>query len=609
MLGERGHPRPQLARERWTSLDGRWDFTLDYDGSHRPATVPFDLAIAVPFAPETPASGIADTGLYGACWYRRTFDAPQLGPDERLLLHFGAVDHEAIVSVNGAIAGTHRGGYTPFSFDITPLLTASGPQTLVVRVQDDPFDLEKPRGKQYWLREPEGIWYPRTTGIWQTVWLERVPQTSIAEVAWHAEPESWSLRCQVGIAGCAREDLRLRVRLRVDDIALADDSCAVLGSSAMERVIGLADPGAGDLRDELLWSPASPTLIDAELTLLDGRGAIVDRVHSYTAMRSVGISGDRFTLNGHTQPLRLVLDQGYWPMSGLTAPGDAELRRDVELVKAMGFNGVRKHQKLEDPRYLYWADRLGLLVWEEMPSAQRFSARSIALLTEEWQAAVARDRSHPSIVTWVPFNESWGVPDLETSAAQRRYVESIYHLTKALDPHRPVVANDGWECIASDMLGIHDYDERPERIASRYAGPLLSERIARERPAGKVLLLERETRGEPVVLSEFGGISVEDGQPGSWGYRRVRDAAELRDRYRDLLGAVRSSSALAGFCYTQFADTYQETNGLVAEDRRPKVPVDEIARATRGDIAPRPVQRRRWLARRPAAPDALEAAG
>src|SRR5919198_1760545 len=238
---------------------------------------------------------------------------------------------------------------------------------------------------------------------------------------------------------------------------------------------------------------------------------------SYTAMRSVGIDGDRFTLNGRALGLRMVLDQGYWPMGGLTAPSDAEVRRDVELAKAMGFNGVRKHQKLEDPRYLYWADRLGLLVWEEMPSAQRFSPRAVALLTEEWRAAVERDRSHPAIVTWVPFNESWGVPDLAGDASQRRYVEAVYALTKALDPDRPVIANDGWECVASDMIGVHDYEQRPDRLRARYGAADLDRLVARERPGGRPLLLERPYRGEPVVLSEFGGLSIDDGRPGTWG--------------------------------------------------------------------------------------------
>ena len=608
MLGERGYPRPQLVRNAWTSLDGRWEFAIDHGGSRRLAQVPFDLAIAVPFAPEAPASGIADTGLYAACWYRRKFEPPQLRDGERLILHFGAVDHDATVSVNGALAGAHRGGYTPFAFDITELLRGGGPQTIIVRAEDDPGDLEKPRGKQYWLREPEGIWYPRTTGIWQSVWLETLPPNAIVSLSWRADPARWAIWLRMSVDGSERDDLRLRVRLRAGDVALAEHTYALRGEREIEREIALVDHGAR-WREELLWSPSSPTLIDAEITLLDRAGTIVDQVMSYTAMRSVGIDGDRFMLNGRALGLRMVLDQGYWPMGGLTAPSDAEVRRDVELAKAMGFNGVRKHQKLEDPRYLYWADRLGLMVWEEMPSAQRFSPRSVALLNAEWQEAIARDRSHPCIVAWVPFNESWGVPDLATSAAQRRYVESIYHLTKALDPDRPVVANDGWECVASDILGVHDYADRPELLASRYAAANLSERLACERPAGKPLLLERAHRGEPVMLTEFGGLSVADGRAGTWGYRRVRDGAELCDHYRAVLDAVRSCSALAGFCYTQFADTYQETNGLLGEDRRPKFALAEIAAATMGDAMEPAAPTRRWVGSGRASAGDLEAAG
>ena len=220
----------------------------------------------------------------------------------------------------------------------------------------------------------------------------------------------------------------------------------------------MSDPGIDDYRNTLLWTPSTPNLIDVEMKLWSGRGELIDQAIGYTALRSIGVQGDRFVLNGRPYPLRMVLDQGYWPDTGQTAPDDDALRRDVELAKDMGFNGVRKHQKIEDPRYLYWADALGLLVWEEMPSAYRFTRESVDRLTREWLKAMERDISHPCIIAWVPFNESWGVPDLPDSPAQRHWVQSLYHLTKTLDPTRPVIGNDGWESVATDLIGIHDYE-------------------------------------------------------------------------------------------------------------------------------------------------------
>jgi beta-galactosidase/beta-glucuronidase len=577
-----GYPRPQLQRAGWVSLNGTWAFALDPEAAWRkPGEVRFDRRIEVPFAPETARSGVGEAGFYRACWYRRTLDVPELRPGERLVLHFGAVDYEATVWIDGARAAHHTGGYTPFSADITELVGSARTVEITVRAEDDPQDLAKPRGKQDWELEPHSIWYPRTTGIWQTVWLERVPATSIAELRWASSLFRWEIDVYARLAGERRDDLRLRVKLRAHGARLADDTYAVVAGEVHRR-IALSDPGIDDSRNHLLWSPESPTLIEAELELVDDRGEIVDRVLSYTALRSIAIQGDRVVLNGRPITLRMVLDQGYWPESGLTAPDDDALRRDVELARAMGFNGVRKHQKIEDPRYLYWADRLGLFVWEEMPSAYRFTPLSVERLAREWTEAISRDRSHPCIVGWVPFNESWGVPNLPDSERERHGVRALYHLTKTLDPSRPVIGNDGWESVATDIIGIHDYDADPERLARRYHGGERPHLLSRERPGGRVIVLEGQTTeaAHPIVLSEFGGIALE--QPGTWGYATVHDPAALGRAYADLLAVVRRTSLFSGFCYTQFADTYQEANGLLYADRTPKLPLEQIAAATRG---------------------------
>jgi hypothetical protein len=287
----------------------------------------------------------------------------------------------------------------------------------------------------------------------------------------------------------------------------------------------------------------------------------------------------------------MVLDQGYWEDTGMTAPSDAALRLDVELARAMGFNGVRKHQKIEDPRYLYWADRLGLLVWGEMPSAYRFTPQSVQRLTRQWQEAVARDFSHPCLVAWVPFNESWGVPDLPSIAEQRHYVQALYHLTRTLDPSRPVIGNDGWESVATDILAIHDYDHLPERLARRYhSDEELPRLLEKERPGGRRLVVQGHTEhGDlPVMLTEFGGIAWHPDPTRTWGYSRCETVEELQARYAALLEAVHRVPLFGGFCYTQFTDTYQEANGLLTMGRVPKFALEAIHAATRGEGAPDP---------------------
>lgn len=582
-----GYPRPQFRRARWTSLNGDWDFALEVEAAWSRSQVIWDRKIRVPFSPETPASGIGDTGLYECVWYRLRFQPPALAPGERLLLHFGAVDYAASVWVDGTLTIEHEGGYTPFHVDITSVLHAGEAEhEIIVRAHDDPGDLGKPRGKQDWQLHPHAIWYPRTTGIWQTVWLEQVTATRLQSIQWTANLERWEIGLDAAVVGTDGRKLRLGVKLWVDDLVLAEDHYTVVAGEVHRR-IALSDPGIDDFRNELLWSPFSPKLINAELELYDEAGTRIDRVESYTALRAFSVQGDRFILNGRPYPLRMVLDQGYWPDTGMTPPSDVAVRHDVELAKAMGFNGVRKHQKIEMPRYLYWADRLGLLIWEEMPSAYRFTRRSVELLTRQWLEAMRRDASHPSIMAWVPFNESWGVPNLPDSLSERNYVRALYFLTKTQDPTRPVVGNDGWESVATDIIGIHDYDDQPQRMARRYFSREVPIMLQRERPGGRALVLEGHTSGEhPIVLSEFGGIAVVDANERIWGYTHCESAEGFASRFSELLSVVRSLELLAGFCYTQFADTYQEANGLLRADRTPKIPLAVIAAAVSGASSP-----------------------
>ncbi|WP_309571548.1 sugar-binding domain-containing protein, partial [Deinococcus sp.] len=496
------YPRPQLKRAQWRDLNGEW--ACAFTDARTPARVTFDKQITVPYAPESPRSGLNDPAPHPVTWYRREFtlsadETP--GNGDRLLLHFGAVDWDAQVWVNGHWVGGHQGGYTPFTLDITDALDGQDVR-VDVRAADDHADMGQPRGKQDWLPEGtgHGIWYPRTTGIWQSVWLERVPAVRLLSVRWTPDVATLSLTLTATVTPDAVGG-RLGVTLRMNGDTLADEVYTLTGTT-LTRTISIPDPGIDDARNLLLWAPEHPQLIDVALTVTDAVGSLQDTVESYTALRSVGLDGGHFLLNGRPYPLHLALDQGYWPGGGMTATGE-ELRADVELARQLGFNGVRKHQKIESPTWLEWCDRIGLLVWEELPSAYAFTPRGVTQLTNTWLEAIERDYSHPCIVAWVPFNESWGVPDLPLRPEQQQLVQGLYSLTRSLDTTRPVIGNDGWEHVVGDLLTIHDYAADTAVLLSRYGtrdalGPTLED----YRSAGRRLTLPGyDPHGKPVILS------------------------------------------------------------------------------------------------------------
>ena len=570
------HPRPQMTRPDWTDLNGRWRFAYDdadigMDERWYERDDVFDKMVTVPFPPESPASGIEDRGFHPVVWYRRTFSAAR-SPDGRLLLHFGAVDYRASVWVNGHLVATHEGGHTPFSADVTAVLADDGENVLAVRAEDPPADMTQPRGKQDWLERPHGIFYERTTGIWQPVWLEPVPATHITSVRWSPDLLRGTLRLRVVLDGPVPPGLQLGVALQQHGKPLTDDAFAV-SATVVQRDLPLDPVAITHHRSQYLWTPAHPNLVDATVTLRT-EGRVVDEVASYVGLRSAACSGTRFLLNGRPYFLRLVLAQNYWPESHLAAPSAQALREEVEWVKELGFNGVRIHQKIEDPRFLYWCDRLGVLAWGEMPSAQAFDPVTLSRLTREWLEVLERDASVPSLVAWVPFNESWAVPGLEYDPAQRDAVRALFHLTKALDPTRPVIGNDGWEHLVSDIFGVHDYSASGKVLRQRYgSAEALQHTLAKIQPYYKVLMLpDRADSEAPLMVTEFGGITFDPDSQDFWnGYGAVTDAQELLERYTDLATALLDSPVVTGFCYTQLTDTAQERNGLLDERRKPKV--------------------------------------
>ncbi|MFI6674506.1 glycoside hydrolase family 2 protein [Kribbella sp. NPDC050470] len=565
------YPRPLLKRDHWQDLCGPWDFATG-DGS------PYMRTIQVPYPPESTLSGIDDQSPHPVVRYRRTvrLDRQPL-PGERVLLHAGAVDYRADVWVNDVHVGGHEGGHTPFTLDVTAALAGHDDHVIVVRAEDPLDDGTQPRGKQDWRERPHGVWYHRTTGIWQPVWLEIVPALHVRRLHWTPDVVRGSVTAEVELSYPPAPGARVRIVLSHQDRVLADQTALAQGQRQRWDVAIEAARHQLDQR-LLLWSPDQPTLLDARVEVIEG-DRVVDSVTSYVGLRSVGVRDGRFLLNGQPMFLRLVLAQNYWPESRLAAPSAAALRREVELIKELGFDGVRVHQKVEDPRFLACCDRLGLVVWDEMPSAYEYAPRTVERLTKEWLEVVERDRSHPCVVTWVPFNESWGVWHATESAQQRHATTALYHLTHALDGTRPVISNDGWEHTESDIWGLHDYAPTAESLRARYADRAAVERVFGDRPPARrtALLGDPVRRGQPLMLTEIGGLSLRPPEGEEWhGYAAVDSVAEFTKTFQDMVDAMLDSPEIAGFCWTQLTDTDQETNGLLTAGREPKLPVEVV---------------------------------
>lgn len=519
------YPRPHLRREAWSSLDGDWEF----GAGENPI---FDGRINVPFCPESELSGIGHR-VGDVVWYRRRFDAPH---GERVHLHFGAVDYWATVWVNDVEVARHEGGHSPFTADITTALRA-GENVIVVRAEDALADKTIPRGKQHWTEKPEGIFYTATTGIWQPVWLEPLPARHVSVLGLIPDLDAGAVDFQV--------DAGATVVVTLDGEEVGRSAGESSGRIHLARI----EP----------WHPDSARLYDVEVRLGE------DRVETYFGLRKVEAKDGSCWLNGERFVQRLVLDQGYFPGGLLTAPDEEALRADVELAKSFGFNGARKHQKAEDPRWLYWADRLGFLVWSEMPSFHEYTPDAARRLTAEWTELVKRDRAHPSVVNWVVANESFGLGGC-TARVRSEFLSGLYRLTHGLDGTRPVVSNDGWEHAHSDLCTIHDYST-PADLARRYHR---LETALDGSAAGHPIYDEGfQYRGEPVLVTEFGGLR--EASSGGWGWLEVRDRDEFVTQYQGLVTALMEHGPVEGFCYTQLTDVEQEQNGLLTAGRKPKV--------------------------------------
>ena len=575
-------PNPQFARENWIDLTGAWRFRYDDDNIGLQAgwsSADFGAEsreIMVPYPPESELSGIGDPSFHPWVWYQR--ELPPATSGERTLIHFGAIDFEATVWIDGVFVGQHIGGSSPFAIDVsTEWLQTLDSRLLTVRVFDDPTDREQPRGKQGWDEEPNVIWYKRTTGIWQPVWMESVPARYLQHARWVFDASAKSLRLDVELSGTSRQQASVTATVSLpggNDLTLEIAVQGRYGSSTVSL------EGVENL-DDLLWSPQSPTLLPTRITTDSG-----DEVLSYIGLRSLDLDKAGFRINAQPVWLAMVLSQGYFPESHYAAPSAEAIRREVELTLALGFNGARTHQKAEDPRYLYWADKLGLLIWGEIGAAQDWSDRAIELLSNEWRELVRRDINHPSIIAWVPFNESWGIGDVPSHVEQQHAVRAIYALTNALDGTRPVIGNDGWEHVATDVFSLHDYEWQGDVLTERYGSGKSNNDVASTYSVAKkvaVAASDLDVSELPLMISEYGGVSYAPAQNEEWfGYGKVTNDDEFVAKYRELTQALHDSDELVGVCYTQLTDTEQETNGLLNADRTPKIDISTLREITRG---------------------------
>ncbi|BCA86713.1 beta-glucuronidase [Enterococcus saigonensis] len=577
------YPRPQFAREQWQNLNGSWQFAFDDNnvGLHEKwyQKHDFDQEIQVPFVYQAKLSGVATRDIHDVVWYEKLINC-QKKAGKKTLLHFGAVDYEALVYINGNFVGRHQGGHTSFSFDITNYLVGDL-QKITLRVEDPHLDEEIPRGKQFWEETSRGIWYTNSTGIWQTVWIEEVDEAHLENVFFTPELDNGSVTCRFVFSQAAVGD-KLRIVISFKDQIIIEDEIHIIAKEMIrsfdvyqQKIFRTNFHDAG-----YTWTPENPNLFDVSLQLLK-ENIVVDEVVSYFGMRKVHTENGMVYLNNQPYYQRLVLDQGYWPDGLMTAPSDEDLIQDITLAKEMGFNGCRKHQKVEDPRFLYWADQLGYLVWGECASAPVYSEKAVTRLTVEWTEIVERDYNHPSIITWVPLNESWGVPEIHGNKQQQSFSVGIYHLLHALDKTRLVISNDGWEMTTTDICAIHNYSHGQADETQKYAHfkrSLADVDGLLNLPPGKWQTFASGFyyEGQPIMLTEFGGIGYKIGDQGGWGYTAVTNEEDFITDYDRIMSAVFSSTALWGFCYTQLSDVEQEINGLLTYDRKAKVDLAKI---------------------------------
>lgn len=561
------YPRPQFERKDWQSLNGEWSFAFDFSQSGMekkyPASQGFDSKITVPFAPESDLSGIGHKDFINDVWYQRDIAIPSDWEGKRVKLNFGAVYYESEVFIDGKFVGRHFGGSDPFSYDITDFVSDGQPHSLVVHAKSDIRGGEQPGGKQSTRLDSYGCFYTRTTGIWQPVWMEAVDKNGLERVQVLTDIDEGTVTViptYYGLKG--GNSLTVSVR----------DGNKTIASKQVSATQGI--PVTLSIKNPKLWSPESPYLYDVVYEVKDSEGKTLDRVESYLGMRKVHIDGNKIFLNNEPYYQRLVLDQGFYPDGVWTAPSDEALRHDIEISKAAGFNGARLHQKAFEERFHYWADKLGYLVWGEMPSWDKDASLVGAArnFLPEWQNLVVRDRNHPALIVWTPFNEEWDVPTNQSA----RFYKDVYEVTRQLDPTRPINTISGGLYVISDFCTAHNYAPNGDKLRE-----MLFKDGEFYQPQGPTkgfdnALVKLHYDGSvPYILDEFGGVKCGETNPAevnSWGYGNIAQTREdFYNRLQSQVDAITElSDKICGFCYTQLTDVEQEQNGLFYFNRGEK---------------------------------------
>ncbi len=571
------YPRPQFVRKQWINLNGEWDFQIDNEkcGEFKEFYKKNALSgkITVPFCPESVLSGIGNTDFMNCVWYKKQVSLDKTQLEKQVILHFGAVDYHSVLYVNGQKAGEHKGGYTSFSFNITSLVK-EGENDITLCVYDDVRSGNQPAGKQSSKQNSYGCFYTRTTGIWQTVWLEFVNSASLVSVNYDSDIDNGRVIVTAEVTpetiGCKLTAKAMWNEQEVGSISVSIES----------RVLSFAV----DLSEIHRWDIGQGNLYDIFFEISDN-GIIADSVQSYFGLRTVGLDKNAFMLNGRKVFGRWVLDQGFYPDGIYTAPTDEALKKDIEYSMVLGFNGARLHEKVFEARFLYWADKLGYPVWGEHANWGMDTTRmeQIQHFLPEWVEAVKRDISHPSIIGWCPFNELW---DLEGGKRQcDELVKIVYDVTKAIDPTRPAIDTSGNFHVATDIFDVHDYEQDPVVFKEHYAYSKYG--VIRDTCERDPFLAGRQKRnGEPLFVSEYGGIgwdtenqtlNIDPENTSNWSYGSApRTEAEFIARYDGLTTALLDNEDICGFCYTQLYDVEQERNGLLTYDRRFKFNPDII---------------------------------
>lgn len=583
------HPNPQFYRKDFLVLDGEWMFSFDREDRGRKEQWQrrdvLPLKINVPFVYQSKKSGIDSAEFCPIVWYKRKVVVPEGMKGRRIILHFLAVDYECDVWVNGLHAVHHVGGYTAFETDITYLLE-QGENDISVRVYDNDFAKETMRGKQLWGKGEFGCWYKRYTGIWQSVWIEAVDKVHIEKFVVRTCVDTNTVQVKAQLIGNdsgevapeepgsdSGEALMAEIDICVGEVPVASAAFQIKGNYINESIS--VDYAGSPFRGCEWWSPEHPALYRMCISLKRGKEAL-DLVQTYFGMRKLEAYEGKVLLNNFPFVHRSILNQGYYPEGYITAEDDERIISDIKLIKSLGYNAMRIHEKIESPRFLYWCDRLGIAVWEEMPSMYQYRELEVHRVLEQITAAVERDINHPCITAWVMFNESWGVQQVRFDRQQQNLVNAAYYAVKSMDPTRFVIGNDGWQNVCTDLVTIHDYSAYGEEIRTRYENQSLEEGSFPVAGQRRYAFAEGyHYSGQPVMLTEYGGISY--AADGGWGYNgKVGTEEEFIVRFASLTDAIKDIPYMCGYCFTQFTDVENEQNGLVTIDRKSKVSAEKI---------------------------------